>query len=261
MNRALLIVCAAAITWSAALSERARAQLVSEPAENADATTVPTSPPVDQEAVRLYNDGVRDFDRGDYDRAIDHLKASYLRARVPALLYNLGQAFRLKGDCSEALSFYRRYLATDPPLQQSARTRARIADMETCVAPASAASLPVTPPKPAEAPRAATFVGPMIGTAIVPIPTAPAPNHMTRRDRAGIAAGVAAVALASTSGFFAWRAAVASDDVSNNFVPGNRWDSAAQAAEHRGIWDDRLAIATGGAALLAAGLAAWWLAR
>jgi hypothetical protein len=81
-------------------------------------------------------------------------------------------------------------------------------------------------------------------------------RHTVRR-RVGLGFAVAAAALAGTSGYFAWRASVAGDDVSGTFVPGNRWNDGAQASERDGLRSDRLAIETGVAAIIAAGVAAW----
>ena len=228
------------------------------------------------EAVRLYDEGLRHFRAGEYDQAIHRLRQSYLEAPLPALLYDLGQAFRLKGDCAEALAFYRRFLATNPDGKRRERTVARIAEMERC---ADQGRLPAAPALPAavDAPAkagpqaAASEPPPLPGARVTSLALAggprqaanagePAPRQLRRRH-AGIGAGIAALALASTSGVFAWRSATASDEVSGAFVPGANWTGDARAAERAGVLSERLAIATGVGALVAAGLATWLLWR
>jgi hypothetical protein len=51
---------------------------------------------------------------GHYDEAIALYKRAYEAIPHPELLFNLGQACRLKGDAEAALGYYRRYLAAEP---------------------------------------------------------------------------------------------------------------------------------------------------
>lgn len=214
------------------------------------------------EGRRLYQEGLRAFALRDYDRAIEQLKVSYARTPAPALLYNLGQALRLKGDCPQALSFYRQFLATNPVGRPRERTEARIADMERCVVGIAAST------KAAPAPLRPTLA---IVALAAPVPTASGVDLATRAPaarrhgwhRRGLSLVVTAAVLASASGYFAWRAGRAGDQVSDSFVPMGAWTMAGQDAEDTGVLSDRLAIGTGVGALLVAGLAtwAWWEAK
>lgn len=215
------------------------------------------------EGRRLYLEGLRAFAARDYQGAIDFLAASYARTSAPALLYDLGQAYRLKGDCPHALTFYRRFLATAPVGRPAEQAAARIADMERCVSEA---------PAPAEA--TASRPGPALAAAR-PAPATPIALDLTARahdrsappahgwHRRGVSLAVAAAVLASASGYFAWRAGSKSDQVSDSFTPMNAWTMTGRDAERAGVLSDRLAIGTGVGALLAAGLAtwAWWEAK
>ena len=59
-------------------------------------------------------EGRRLDDLQEWDAAIDRFKESYrLRADAPAL-FNIAQAYRLKGDCAQAASSTRRSSATSP---------------------------------------------------------------------------------------------------------------------------------------------------
>jgi tetratricopeptide (TPR) repeat protein len=64
--------------------------------------------PVDR-AKQLYADGKRFYDVADYTKAIDAWKQAYVLASAPMLLFNIGQAYRLSGDCPQALRFYANY--------------------------------------------------------------------------------------------------------------------------------------------------------
>jgi tetratricopeptide (TPR) repeat protein len=66
------------------------------------------------DAKKLYRAGVRYYNVGEYDRAIEKFKASYLLVNSPLLLFNIAQAQRLKGDCDQALRSYRAYLREEP---------------------------------------------------------------------------------------------------------------------------------------------------
>jgi tetratricopeptide (TPR) repeat protein len=60
-------------------------------------------------AKELYSEGKRYYDVADYDHAIDAWKQAYVTSSAPMLLYNIGQAYRLKGDCASAMRFYATY--------------------------------------------------------------------------------------------------------------------------------------------------------
>ena len=237
--------------WLLVPGSAASAQLVSP-----DTDFPPASGPGEPaDAARLYDEGRRYFDVGEYDRAIEKLKAAYLVAPLPELLYDLGQAFRLKGECAEALSLYRRYLKTEPPAARAERTGARIADMQACVAVATVPPPGALPPGTAPA---AVQASPDV---LTQAPAGPAREAPTRRRRWGVWSAVAAGALAGVSGYAAWDSHRASDQVSSAFVPGGMWTDADERAQQRGIFTERLAIGTGAAAVVAAGVAAWLLWR
>ncbi len=93
--------------------------------------------PVDDEKERkakdLYEQGNTHYDLAEYDQAIDLFKQAYALSHRPTLLYNIAQAYRLKGDCEQALQVYKNFLRVDPGSQFRAKVESRIAEMETCV--------------------------------------------------------------------------------------------------------------------------------
>ena len=81
-------------------------------------------------AQQLYKDGQAFFDAGKYDEAIAKWKEAYLLSDEPLLLFNLGQAYRLKGECAEARVHYERYLAKGTKLHSKAAIEQKLAECE-----------------------------------------------------------------------------------------------------------------------------------
>ena len=65
-------------------------------------------------AKKLYDEGLRHYNVAEYSQAIDAWKESYLISKKPLLLFNIGQAYRLSGDCTSALTFYDNYQEAEP---------------------------------------------------------------------------------------------------------------------------------------------------
>lgn len=62
-----------------------------------------------EKAKQLYTEGKRYYDVADYAHAIEAWKQAYVLSSAAMLLYNIGQAYRLSGDCASALRFYATY--------------------------------------------------------------------------------------------------------------------------------------------------------
>jgi hypothetical protein len=87
------------------------------------------------EAETLYKRGQAAFDAGMYDEALKAWQDSYTRSQAPGLLFNLGQAFRLRGhpgDCALARDRYRRFLDLDPDSPQRDAAKSFADTMERC---------------------------------------------------------------------------------------------------------------------------------
>lgn len=94
-------------------------------------------PPTESERARakeLFDDGIRRYNIGDYDHAIERFRAAYLLSSAPPILYNIAQAYRLQGPghCGQALAFYRTFLRVDPTSSKRAAAEAAARDMEKC---------------------------------------------------------------------------------------------------------------------------------
>lgn len=91
----------------------------------------------------LYQAGKRKYQLGDYDRAIELFKQAYEEQPAPAYIYNIAQAYRLKGDCPHALRRYREFLAAKPGGALRGRVQGYITQLEAkCKAPAASKGEP-----------------------------------------------------------------------------------------------------------------------
>ncbi len=81
----------------------------------------------------LYADGQAAYDRADYATAITDWQASYKLSGASGLLFNIAQAYRLKGECKPALFTYKRFLALEPTAEQRALADDFVRELEpTC---------------------------------------------------------------------------------------------------------------------------------
>jgi tetratricopeptide (TPR) repeat protein len=101
----------------------------------ASATAAGSDQPANDNAAlarALSDAGLAHFKKGDYNSALEAFVRSYELSPEPALLFNMAQSLRKKGDCRQALDHYRRFAAADPTAATGAKVAAHIKDMETC---------------------------------------------------------------------------------------------------------------------------------
>jgi tetratricopeptide (TPR) repeat protein len=149
-----------------------------------------------QAAKKHYAEGSKAFSLGELDRAVEEYKAAYNLAPEPALLYNIGQAFRLGGKLRQAQFFYRSYLHSLPNAENRAEVEGRIKAIEEQLrAEKAVTNQPpnTTAPEPQAAPQASPAPQ-VIETAKTPVETAPRTPLVKRWwlwTAVGVAAGVA----------------------------------------------------------------------
>lgn len=85
---------------------------------------------IEAQAKRSALEGKKAFDTGDYATAIERYEAAYKLKPAPNLLFNLGQCHRKSGRFDEALSYFRRFLETNPPEAQAQATQKVIGEVE-----------------------------------------------------------------------------------------------------------------------------------
>lgn len=148
---------------AAPFSERSRARIAKPFAARAAlvAALVLAAPPVAHadpgwsgavpaKARALAERGRALHDAGDYASAIVAFTQAYAMAPSPALLFNLAQAYRLQGNCDDAVVMYQRYLATEPGPEGRALATTHLANVERCMhkqglgIPVQTASIAVT---------------------------------------------------------------------------------------------------------------------
>jgi hypothetical protein len=90
------------------------------------------APPASEvEQVRKHFDaGSKAFSLGEFKRAIDEYKAAFNIKADPVFLYNIAQAYRLAGDLSQAVFFYRSYLNNSPKAPNRHEVEDRIRKLE-----------------------------------------------------------------------------------------------------------------------------------
>jgi tetratricopeptide (TPR) repeat protein len=196
-------------------------------------------------AKHLYDDGLAHYNVGEYAAAIESWKQAYVIQPKPILLFNIGQAYRLSGDCAQATTFYDRYASDAPPgFDQDELDHAR-------------ALCPVTT-KPVEPAVVDTKPAPIVTT---PPPIGAAPPPPSHRQRtAGIVVGAAGLAIDAAAIFFAIDSA-SQNHTLDHFT--GEWTQAQEDIQKRGRRDVVLAYAlgAGGTAALITGAVLFVLDR
>jgi len=173
-------------------------------------------PSAEQQARTLTQEGLALYGVGRYDEAIAKFTAAHARLPLPALLFNIAQAYRLKGEahCADALRYYRRFLreAGDDPGRPVAEEKARL--MTECVLRQAAAvrptsrpaavALPLTGGAPPAAAARAPEAPPGAGVApsrleLGPPVAPPARRPLWQRWPVWVGVGVAVVAVSVTT--------------------------------------------------------------
>jgi len=110
------------------------------------------------QAKELYERATRLYDVGKYGDAIDAYEKAYLLVEDPALLYNIGKAYRLWDRPEDAVRSYKNYLRKRPEASNRPDVERKIAELERTIderrrsgGAAAATAVPSAPPSPAPA--------------------------------------------------------------------------------------------------------------
>jgi tetratricopeptide (TPR) repeat protein len=82
------------------------------------------------EAREHFERGQTAYDLGHYEEAISEWEQAYRLSQKPLLLFNLGQAARLKGDCGKALTYYRAYLRVAPEAENVSEAEGFVTELK-----------------------------------------------------------------------------------------------------------------------------------
>ena len=218
-------------------------------------------------AMEHFRRGTRAYDLGHFIEAAAEYEKAYEAKESPALLYNLGQAYRGAGEHQKALNAYRAYLRNSPAdapnreavasfieaLKKTIEVQKQTAEKP----PAGAIQPPPMPPSSAKEPLQVVIVAP---------PPPPPQKHepdlreLDRGKKLRIAgAAVAAFGLGGlvAGGVFAGYTAKVNHTL-NNPAPGATYD---KSDEQKGRTDQALAttfFVVGGAALVGGVAALVW---
>jgi hypothetical protein len=203
------------------------------------------------EAERLYHDGQRAYDTGRFDDAVAAWEKSYQLSKLPPLLFNIAQAYRLRawnGDCTRASDAYRRFIAVEPRSPQRGQAEGFLAELGPCVESERANA-----PKPPVATPAPTVVPSQTTTSVV----------VDQPPRPVLAYGVggAGALLVGIGLYYGHRASTLSSQVNEACRNGCTFaDVAAKDEEGRAADRKQYVFYSLGAAGLVAGGVLYWLA-
>ncbi|HSD90611.1 MAG TPA: tetratricopeptide repeat protein [Kofleriaceae bacterium] len=224
-------------------------------------------------AKTLYEDGLKHYNLAEWQDAIKSWKESYLISKKPLLLFNIGQAYRLSGDCKQAMVFYDSYQREEPnPKNQAeldealglcAKQQDKPADKPTDKPidnkPIDRTKQPPDKPigaidKPDVKPDHPVVAQKPEGSE-QPEPTDTGPQTTGGGMRKiGIGVGGAGVVMVGVGVFFGLQASKASSDLDGYTGP---WGPTQVDTEARGQRDQKLAFVLGGvgaAAIIAGGV-------
>lgn len=137
-----------------------------------------------------YQQGRRYYDVQDWDAAITSFTEAYKLKPEARSLFNIAQSYRRKGDCTNALSFYRTYKRNYPTAENIAMVDRFITELDPCPVK------PVEPPPPQQQQPGQPVQDPVQQ----PRPTVLVPTH-PYRTHALIIAGSALVLGGTAVGF------------------------------------------------------------
>jgi tetratricopeptide (TPR) repeat protein len=204
------------------------------------ATTAAAAEPIPEKARALASRGRAAHDRRDYAAAIAAFTEAYAIAPAPALLFNLAQAYRLKGSCDDAALMYRRYLGANPSYDGRVLAEAHLATVERCI---QNRTLRVT-------------VEPQLTALAIPSPPPPVETHRPvrhRTDKIGAGLAVAGGTALLVAGFYSLHARQTETDVERRYAGGEKWPKLAKldAEGDRAATTAKVVGITGVAALAA----------
>lgn len=209
-------------------------------------------------AKQHYQRGTMLFDLQRYAEAASEYEKAFESWDNAALLYNIGQAYRLAGNLKKSIAAYRAFLRRVPNAPNRSEVEARIAALQQKIEEPAA-----TPPPAAKTAEPATTTTTTTTNATTTTATRPTASQPRARafKWAGVGLLAGGAALLGTGAAFAALAQNASDDLTHA-APGTVFEPATERrfAVDRAVGVSLLAIggacAIGGAALFTIGFRA-----
>jgi tetratricopeptide (TPR) repeat protein len=210
----------------------------------------------ESEAERLYNQGQQAYEALRYDDALTSWEKSYALSKLPALVFNIAQAQRLRGkpgDCTKATASYRKFISLAPKSNERPQAEGFIAELAPCVEQeAKPAPAPVVPPPQVVAPT------PQQPALVMPVREGGGGGKGKRF--AGYAVGGAGIVLVATGVYFGAKARRLGDEVSDECRDGCDWNLVKDKdAEGKSAETTQYVLYGVGLAAIAAGGVLWWM--
>jgi len=248
-----------------------RASIVLIAALSAGAVAHAQAPAPNAGADAAYQEARRLYDLREWDAAIAKFKEAYrLRPDAPSL-FNIAQSNRLKGDCTEALNFYKTYKRNFPKEKNIDKVDKFIADMETCAKAAPVKTEPVstepakTEPVKTEPVNTEPAKTEPVKTEPVVITPKPDPGPPPASDPGktkrvvGLVVGGLGVVSLGGSVFFGLRARSAAKDAEGATM-GDPWNPAIETRGETAARNGKIALGVG-VALVGTGVVLYILGR
>lgn len=167
----------------------------------------PATEPDFERATELYDAATQAMTEGRPDDAVRDFLAAYDLTSDPVLFFKIGSAYEKSGKCSEALTYYQRYLDEAQPADHHvALTRER---MDACKAILAPPEEPAPDPAPAEPAPAAPVE--------VPAEAVPMTEPSADKDRAWLFVG-GALAFVTAGAVLAYATNSAEQDVRDLYI-------------------------------------------
>jgi len=165
----------------------------------------------------LYEEGQRFYNIGEYDQAIEKFKASYVQVPAPLLLFNIAQAYRLSGDCEQALRSYETYLREVPKPANKRQVDQAVQICEQKIAAETPAEPPPVAKDPAQPEPTRVAEAPAEPESEPEAEVDDEPEAGARPGRTkkiiGIAVGATGLALTATGAYFGLQASSQASDI------------------------------------------------
>jgi tetratricopeptide (TPR) repeat protein len=235
-----------------------------------------------ERARQLHEQGLRHYEAGQYGRAVAAYRKAYALVPVPGILFNLAQAYRLRGDCRRAHRAYRSFLRAAPGTPEAKLAEEHIASLRSCAArekekkaaqlaagaatgtaTGAATAQPSAPPRGPATPAGTTsqpqfsdgspFDAPPAETTGSSEPIAPAFDLASTRDHGGtpgrrkkmvgLGVGAAGAVLTVVGVYYGLRANSDANDLNTFFDDGGTWTP--ELAEREDALDRNRSLALG----------------
>jgi len=200
--------------------------------------------------------GLKLYEQGAFEQAVEQLEEGLKRERLPELLYALGQAERRLGHCQKAVEYYGAFVLR---ARSKVQVKAAQLQIDRCRAEPVSPEAPVKAPEPepaAEPAATENALPPEAPVAAPPAVTEVAPSPAWYRDGWGAAAGAVGLAAGITGTVLAM---LAQQTIAAGTQSYDQYLLAREAVPRRTLG---LALAGAGGALIVVALIRYiWLAH